>query len=482
MAKSNNTNNEFDVNQSLRPTVFKRVDPSDVMFNPFQSYKLWSRTSGSAWAVGTDDSKYHSVNHMFYKYATEPAKTFGPNDLVKTSKSLFLSASIFSIPERQLGEGIKPASVTITSGSITLQSDKYSNIYDTSISTSSLLPYSYYQGFNQQVVPVNVAPLNANQITYVTGYSGSGYAAKFNGNGYVTEQLIGQYDRFNNYTVSFFISASNTSTDSKLIVGKCDAQSTQYPFKIELSGSNQVVFSAAGSTTYIAQITSSILDSGSWQHVACQKSGSWMKMWIDGVAQTSMSSALLSSNNGVFTSSARIDNTSSMYMGGFSTNTSNLTGVLDELRVFNYSVPETSLNHLYNSSTFLQTRNVGNVFPKQGVFVISSANPKYNQIATSYTASWRSTVTVNELSVITRLDQGDFNMSLNPTLTADNDITYQSFVTGSDFSPYITTIGLYNDAGQLLMVGKLAQPIKKRRDVDMNFLLRIDLDKKITKA
>jgi hypothetical protein len=207
-----------------------------------------------------------------------------------------------------------------------------------------------------------------------------------------------------------------------------------------------------------------------------------MKMWIDGVAQTSMSSALLSSNNGVFTSSARIDNTSSMYIGGFSTNNSNLTGVLDELRVFNYSVPETSLNHLYNSSTFLQTRNVGNVFPKQGVFVISSANPKYNQIATAYTASWRSTVTVNELSVITRLDQGDFNMSLNPTLTADNDITYQSFVTGSDFSPYITTIGLYNDAGQLLMVGKLAQPIKKRRDVDMNFLLRIDLDKKITKA
>jgi hypothetical protein len=205
-------------------------------------------------------------------------------------------------------------------------------------------------------------------------------------------------------------------------------------------------------------------------------------MWVDGVAQTSMSSALLSTTNGVFTSSARIDNASSMYIGGFSTNTSNLTGVLDEIRVFNYSVPNSSLNNLYNGSTFLQTRNVGNVFPKQGVMVVSSADPKYNQIATAYTASWRSTVTINELSVITRLDQGDFNMSLNPTLTADNDITYQNFVTGSDFSPYITTIGLYNDAGQLLMVGKLAQPIKKRRDVDMNFLLRIDLDKKITKA
>jgi hypothetical protein len=482
MTELNNTNNEFDVNQSLRPTVFKKVDPSDVMYNPFQSYKLWSRTSGSAWVVAPDDSKYHSVNHMFYKYATEPAKTFGPNDLNKTTKSLFLTASIFSIPERELGEGIKPASVTITSGSITLKSDKYSNLYDISISSSSILPYSYYQGFNQQVVPSNVDPLNATQVTYVTGYSGSGYAAKFNGNGFIVDTINGQYDRYNNYTISFFISASNTDINSKLIIGKCDLQSTQYPFKIELSGSNQIVFSAAGSTSYIASITSSIIDSGSWQHVACQKSGSWLKMWVDGVAQTSMSSALLSTTNGVFTSSARIDNTSSMYIGGFSTNTSNLTGVLDEIRVFNYSVPNSSLNNLYNSSTFLQTRNVGNVFPKQGVMVVSSADPKYNQIATAYTASWRSTVTINELSVITRLDQGDFNMSLNPTLTADNDITYQNFVTGSDFSPYITTIGLYNDAGQLLMVGKLAQPIKKRRDVDMNFLLRIDLDKKITKA
>jgi hypothetical protein len=38
---------------------------------------------------------------------------------------------------------------------------------------------------------------------------------------------------------------------------------------------------------------------------------------------------------------------------------------------------------------------------------------------------------------------------------------------------------LYNEAGELLAIGKLAQPIKKRDDVDMNFLIRIDLDKNI---
>jgi hypothetical protein len=33
--------------------------------------------------------------------------------------------------------------------------------------------------------------------------------------------------------------------------------------------------------------------------------------------------------------------------------------------------------------------------------------------------------------------------------------------------------------GQLLAVGKLAQPIRKRNDVDMNFVIRMDLDNKI---
>ena len=45
--------------------------------------------------------------------------------------------------------------------------------------------------------------------------------------------------------------------------------------------------------------------------------------------------------------------------------------------------------------------------------------------------------------------------------------------------PYITTIGLYDSNGQLLAVGKLAQAIRNRPDVDMNFLLRIDLDSKV---
>ena len=47
------------------------------------------------------------------------------------------------------------------------------------------------------------------------------------------------------------------------------------------------------------------------------------------------------------------------------------------------------------------------------------------------------------------------------------------FVTGSAF-PYITTIGLYDDKARLLAVGKFAEPVQKRNDIDMNFVIRWD--------
>jgi hypothetical protein len=112
--------------------------------------------------------------------------------------------------------------------------------------------------------------------------------------------------------------------------------------------------------------------------------------------------------------------------------------------------------------------------------VVSSPHYKYsNLINTFTTCSYKSTKTIHEFSVVAKLDAGDFNVSSNPSLREDGTPSFQGFVSGSAFRPYITTIGLYNGYGQLLAIGKLAQPIKKRDDVDMNFLIRIDLDKSV---
>ena len=80
------------------------------------------------------------------------------------------------------------------------------------------------------------------------------------------------------------------------------------------------------------------------------------------------------------------------------------------------------------------------------------------------------------MSVVARVKAGDLNMSNNATLLEDDLETFVSYVSSSVFTPYVTTIGLYSPGGDLMAVAKLAQPVKKRSDVDLNFLIRIDLD------
>ena len=125
----------------------------------------------------------------------------------------------------------------------------------------------------------------------------------------------------------------------------------------------------------------------------------------------------------------------------------------------------------------MQTNHVGNVFSKHGTIVISSPHYKYDDLtAAPFTSSYRSTVTTTEYSTLVRISKDDFNLTLNPSTLQDNGIDYDTYVSSSDFAPYITTIGLYNESGQLLVTGKLASPVRKRDDIDMNILLRFDTD------
>jgi hypothetical protein len=101
----------------------------------------------------------------------------------------------------------------------------------------------------------------------------------------------------------------------------------------------------------------------------------------------------------------------------------------------------------------------------------------------------------NEVRCIVR--ESDYNLTYNPTilqyggqyialsgsatpsgsiytLTGSFDSTVKDFATGSVFQPYVTTIGLYNDDNELLMVAKLGKPIMLSPDTDMTFIVRYD--------
>lgn len=68
----------------------------------------------------------------------------------------------------------------------------------------------------------------------------------------------------------------------------------------------------------------------------------------------------------------------------------------------------------------------------------------------------------------------EFNLSYNPTLCISGS-NVKDFVTGSDFHPYVTTVGLYNDSNDLIAIGKFAQPVPMSPDTDMTYIIKMDI-------
>ena len=102
----------------------------------------------------------------------------------------------------------------------------------------------------------------------------------------------------------------------------------------------------------------------------------------------------------------------------------------------------------------------------------------YDGRTNGFSGEFRSTTTFYEYQVICKIRKNEFNLSQNISLREGGDPnTYnlRDFVTSSYFNPYITTVGLYNDNNELLAIGKLASPLEKRDDVDMNIIVRWDI-------
>ncbi len=89
--------------------------------------------------------------------------------------------------------------------------------------------------------------------------------------------------------------------------------------------------------------------------------------------------------------------------------------------------------------------------------------------------SFKNEYIIYEQEVRCKVGENDFNMTLNPTISTDNSGSLRDFATGSDFSPYVTTVGLYNNRSELLAVAKLAQPIPLSSTTDTVFMVRYDI-------
>lgn len=119
---------------------------------------------------------------------------------------------------------------------------------------------------------------------------------------------------------------------------------------------------------------------------------------------------------------------------------------------------------LAENSSFLKAEN-GNSLIVSRLYVPHSP----------FTMSFQSEYTIYQNEVRCTVKENDFNYTLNPSANkAGTSGSYIDAVTGSDFHPYSTTVGLYNDKDELLVVGKLSRPYPVPPNTDMTFIVRWD--------
>ena len=121
--------------------------------------------------------------------------------------------------------------------------------------------------------------------------------------------------------------------------------------------------------------------------------------------------------------------------------------------------------------------NIGNIIYTHGMAIFTNQNLPLSNITAlnNVTCSFSSSMTIFETQYKATIRESEFNFSLNPSLiSGSTDGTVYNYVTGSYFSPYITTVGLYDEMQNLLAVGKLAQPLPTTATTDTTILINLD--------
>jgi hypothetical protein len=153
-------------------------------------------------------------------------------------------------------------------------------------------------------------------------------------------------------------------------------------------------------------------------------------------------------------------------------------------RIAAFSIPSRLFGDYIQPDSFIWEGNiisgstvVGNIIYPHGMAVITNQDFTMSNLvsATNVTCSFSSSYSIYETQYKATVRESEFNFSQNPTIiSGSTDGTVYDFTTGSFFQPYVTTIGLYNEAQELLAVGKLSQPYPLSRTTDTSFYINID--------
>lgn len=476
------------------------------------------------------------IDHMYYRFPYDMSRTAEGSNKRFTYKFLYPTASLIAIPYMDYGESIRKGSVSISNNDlgITLQDDGNGNLYDVTIETN-LYSGSYmnrsnligYFGFNELyrkfkfgygILTYGESKYQSSQFSLSETYkiknveftpgitlnnTGSGLAANFDGTGGIIQihnRKEFDFDSIDNFTISFWVYLSSNTSGSliskrgtifKDVIGyenKVLATTGQivkdnyisssfintytdvYPFDVTISGSN-LYFKRSDGFNRIS-ISGSLI-TGSWNQVSAIKHNNYCALFINNQFKQQIYDHTINPLNGY-----------DIILGAAnSAGDNSITCKLDELRFYNSSfisgsnISGSTFHSNLSSSYAYNTGVVGNIFYRTGNIVITSVDPIYNRVVqgSNWVLNYEGTHTIYEYSILSRIRKGDFNLTMNPTArrSPKSDQLISDF-TGSLLKPYATTIGFYNDKGELLVVAKLGQALQMREDVDINILTKFD--------
>ncbi len=296
-------------------------------------------------------------------------------------------------------------------------------------------------------------------------------------------------DKQTNVILSHIISADSGTFDTGLEqngVVNGDTN-TAYPFRIELDNTTGFLHASrkdGSGFVRTCRLEDDISD-GEWRHILFQKSGSALQLYNN--------FSLSDGDSTIMADTRPIRNENHLVLGSqiYSTDgplnvrtntrpkqlavTRTFRGSIDEFRIYSGSFSTEQINYL-SSSSGTGINHWGNVFYEHGQIVLTHPSSAYTAKAPEAgTVKFRSTTQLQENLYSCEIKANEYNQTLNPSVI-ENHKTKELFeFTGDDvWNPYVTRIGLYNDAGELLVIGSLSQPMFKMPDYDMTFVVRFD--------
>ena len=506
-------------------TLFDQGNPHFQYYEPVTVNKKFQRVV------------HKSVNHLFYEdFYSNTKAAFGNGNINTQIRDLEDQAYIVNLAQTKFGEGIQQSSLSIKANynisgsnneSIEIKDDLSGNLF---VSGGLISPISPSTRVSESLSINSVGEWPTRDLYKYNGKGAINLTSSFNRGNWVMEthyknikftdiagatipipqpiDLLGVVPTFssslsssihiqpstvqnyrqsynfenNDFTITFMIrpTAHSIHPSGSAVLNK---QGTSENHGVDING-NVFTYKSDNRTPYAitmdsgstmlrfkrdnlfeqAQVSGS-LTLNQLHHVTCQLSSSTLMMYIDNVLQTTSPDVI---------DGAACSNKSDIHIGNSVSADQGFDGLIDNIKMY-AGLMSSNDRFLSYHTLGRATTIVGNVFYNHGQMVLGSIISRYMDIKEVVA---RGTHTIYEKEIACTVGAGEFNRSNNPTVQeynpASNQYEFRPFTTGSDFKPYVTAIGLYNEYGEMLAVAKLGFPLKLPSNVDTTFIVRYD--------